>query len=133
MKGLRFFLRALLALFFIAAGVNHFRMPAFYERMIPTALPYPALLVALSGAGEILAGLLLTIPRLRRIAAWGVIALLIVVFPANFHMAAHPELFPEFSHRALLIRLPLQIVLIAWAWLYTRAEHTTVPNPIGEA
>lgn len=123
MKRFEVALRLLFALFFIAAGLNHFRIPAFYQRMIPTAMPDPAALVALSGACEVLGGLLLAVPRTRRIAAWGLIALLIAVFPANIQMALHPELFPELNPVALLIRLPLQIVLIAWAWMYTRKRE----------
>ena len=124
MKRFEVSLRLLFALFFIAAGLNHFRIPAFYQRMIPTALPDPEALVASSGACEIFGGLLLMVPRTRRIAAWGLIALLIAVFPANIQMALHPELFPELNPVALLLRLPLQFVLIAWAWRYTRREPT---------
>lgn len=116
-------LRWLLALLFIAAGANHFRRPAFYERMIPPALPSPPLLVAVSGIAEIALGALLLIPRTRRPAAWGIIALLIAVFPANIQMATHPDQFPQFSRTTLLVRLPLQLVLIGWAWVYTRPRR----------
>jgi uncharacterized membrane protein len=55
-----------------------------------------------------------------RIAAWGLIALLIAVFPANIHMALNPQLYPDTPLAALLIRLPLQGVLIAMAYWFTR-------------
>lgn len=123
MKTMRMILRVLFAIFFVAAGINHFRQPAFYERMIPAWLPLPSLLVSLSGVCEIAGGVLLLVPRTRRLAAWGLIALLIAVYPANIHMAIQPELFPAFSRKALLIRLPLQFLLIAWAWMYARRER----------
>ena len=78
-------------------------------------LPWPVALVYISGVAEILLGTLLMLPRTSRLAGWGLIALLVAVFPANIHMALHPELYPTMSPRALWIRLPLQGVLIALA------------------
>ncbi|MBW4653183.1 MAG: DoxX family protein [Kaiparowitsia implicata GSE-PSE-MK54-09C] len=112
-------LKYLLALFFIAAGINHFVNPEFYVRIMPPYLPWHLPLVYLSGAAEIGLGALLLIPQYRAIAAWGLIALLIAVFPANLHMALNPELFPTISPVVLWLRLPLQGVLIAWAYRYT--------------
>ena len=117
--------RWLLAAFFVAAGVGHFLRPAFYEAMIPPYLPAAHLLVVISGIAEIVLGILLVIPRFSRMAAWGLIALLIAVSPANIHMALHPSLFPEFRPVALLIRLPLQLVLMAWAFVYTRRPQAS--------
>ncbi len=113
-------LKYLLALFFIAAGINHFVNPDFYVRIMPPYLPWHLPLVYLSGAAEIGLGALLLIPQYMSIAAWGLIALLIAVFPANLHMALNPELFPAIPSVALWLRLPLQGVLIAWAYRYTR-------------
>jgi uncharacterized membrane protein len=121
-------LRWLFALLFIAAGSNHFRRPAFYERTIPPALPFPSLLVVVSGIAEIVLGVLLLVPRTRRLAAWGIIALLVAVFPANIQMATHPDQFPQFSRTALLVRLPLQLGLIGWAWVYTRRLPAARPG-----
>ena len=120
MRILKEILRWALAVFFIAAGCLHFRNPHFYERMMPPYLPWPYALVLISGVCEIILGLALLVPRLTRFAAFGLIALLLAVFPANLQMALHPELFPEFTRTALLIRLPLQLVLILWASWYTR-------------
>jgi uncharacterized membrane protein len=120
MKIVKEVFRWLLALFFFAAGTGHFLRPAFYETMIPPYLPAAHLLVIISGIAEIVLGILLMIPRVSRLAAWGMIALLIAVSPANIHMALHPNLFPEFRPIALLIRLPLQLVLIALIFPYTR-------------
>jgi len=120
MKIVREILRWLLAALFVFAGITHFQRPAFYEAMIPPYLPAPHLLVVVSGVIEIILGVLLLVPRVSRPAAFGVIALLIAVFPANIYMTQHPGLFPQFTATALLIRLPLQFVLILWAYWYTR-------------
>ncbi|MGH9945193.1 MAG: DoxX family protein [Pyrinomonadaceae bacterium] len=107
---------------FILAGVNHFVNPEFYLRIMPPYLPWHPALVLLSGIAEIILGALLLFRRYAAFAGWGLIALLIAVFPANLHMAMHPELYPTISPLALWLRLPLQGVLIAWAYWYTRAE-----------
>ncbi|MET0752904.1 MAG: DoxX family membrane protein [Pyrinomonadaceae bacterium] len=113
-------LKYILALGFVFAGVNHFLNTDFYMRMMPPYLPANLFLVEFSGVCEIVLGALLLIPKFTRLAAFGIIALLIAVSPANIYMAQHPELFPEFSVIALYLRLPLQLVLIAWASWYTK-------------
>lgn len=107
-------------LLFVLAGVNHFARPDFYVKIMPPYLPAPDLLVAVSGVAEILLGVLLLIPRFTVPAAWGLIALLIAVFPANLHMALNADLYPEFPPAALWGRLPLQGVLIALVYWFTR-------------
>jgi uncharacterized membrane protein len=106
-------LRVLLAAFFIFAGISHFTNRAFFIAIVPPYLPWPAALVYISGVAEILLGALLMVPRTARLAGWGLIALLIAVFPANIHMAMHADRYPTISPTVLLIRLPLQGVLIA--------------------
>lgn len=120
MQKLKTFTRYLLGAFFIAAGMNHFWHAAFYVSMMPPYLPFHLQLVYLSGLAETGLGALLLLPRWQRVAAWGVIALCIAVFPANVNMALHPELFPQFSAQGLWLRLPLQALAIFWAWWYTR-------------
>ena len=112
----------LLATFFVAAGINHFANPDFYVRIMPPYLPAHLELVYLSGVLEALGGLAVLIPRIRGLAGWGLILLLLAVYPANLHMALHPELFPSMSTLALYARLPLQFVLIAWAYWATRPD-----------
>ena len=112
-------LRILLALFFVGAGVNHFIRTGFYLRMMPPYVPFPLAMIQISGVAEIALSVLLLVPGWSAAAAWGLIALLVAVFPANVQMALHPETFPEFTPRALWLRLPLQAVLIAWAGWYT--------------
>lgn len=115
-------MRWLLTGFFVVAGANHFVYPDAYRAMMPGALPEPELLVLISGVAEIAGGLGLTLPATRRLAAWGLIALLIAVFPANINMAIHR--IPLGSRRlpdwALWGRLPLQIALIAWVYWFAR-------------
>ena len=121
-------LRYLLALFFIAAGINHFWHTPFYVAMMPPYLPAPLALVYLSGVAEIGLGALLLFKRWQVIAGWGLIALSVAVFPANVHMALNPELFSQFSPTGLWLRLPLQAVVIAWAYWYTRPTPRAFPN-----
>lgn len=112
--------RYLFGAIFVAAGANHFINPGFYIRMMPAYLPWHAELVAISGVAEIALGALLLLPKFQVVAAWGLIALLIAVFPANINMTMHPELYPTISQTALWVRLPIQALLIAWAYWYTR-------------
>jgi uncharacterized membrane protein len=104
------------------AGVNHFVSPDFYVPMMPPYLPAHLELVYLSGVFEILGGILVLVPRVRAMAGWGLVALLMAIFPANIHMALSPELFPDMSTAALYARLPFQAVFLAWAYWATRPE-----------
>ncbi len=112
-------LRYLAALFFVGTGISHFRSPGFFEKIVPPGFGPPNTMVAISGIAEIAGGLGLLVPRLRNSAAWGLIALLVAVFPANIYMAFWPERIPgmNFARWMLWVRLPLQGVIIAWvAW-----------------
>jgi len=114
-----------LALFFVLAGSNHFINVDFYLNIVPPYLPWHTLLVYVSGFCEIALGILLVVPRFAHVAAWGLIALLIAVFPANLHMAANHQLFPEYRAVTLWLRLPFQFVLIAWAYWYASISSET--------
>lgn len=105
---------------FIFAGLNHFINPDFYLRIMPPVLPFHHFLVQFSGIIEIALGILLLIPKFSKLAAWGLIALLIAVFPANIYMAMNTELFPDFNPTLIYLRLPLQFILIAWAFRFTK-------------
>jgi len=120
MHTLKTILQYLLCALFVLAGLNHFIDPALYLKIMPPYLPWHLLLVYLSGFFEIALGVLLLIPAFTRAAAWGLVALLVAVFPANIHMAVNPQLYPEIHPSALWLRLPLQAVLMAWAYWYTR-------------
>jgi uncharacterized membrane protein len=106
-----------LAAFFVAAGLAHFVRPSFYLEIMPPTLPRPLFWVYFTGLCEILGGVGVLIGPLRRAAGWGLIALLVCVFPANVHM-----LRQELSHgsswrmAALGARLPLQFLLMYWVY-----------------
>ena len=106
---------------FIAAGIGHFAAPRFYVKIMPPYLPYHETLVFLSGAFEFGLGLALLFAKTARVAAWGLIGLLIAVFPANLYMAQNPELF-HLPPVILWLRLPLQGLLILWVYAYTKTE-----------
>lgn len=112
--------RYLFGAFFVAAGANHFINADFYVRMMPAYLPWHDALVAISGVAEIVLGAMLLVPQFQVMAAWGLIALLVAVFPANLNMALHADQFATMSPLGLWIRLPIQGLLIAWAYWYTR-------------
>ncbi|HEY5228757.1 MAG TPA: DoxX family membrane protein [Opitutaceae bacterium] len=111
-------LRYLLAAFFIVAGLNHFRSPDVYVAMIPPWLPRPYVLNAVSGVCEVMGGIGVLVPSLRVAAGWGLVALLVAVFPANLHVALMGRMPGfSFSPATLWLRLPFQAVLVAWvAW-----------------
>ena len=121
----------LLGVLFIAAGLNHFRNPDFYVKIMSPYLPWPCELVLISGVFEVLGGIGLLIPRLQVVAAWGLIALLVAVFPANLHMALHTEDYPELPPAVLWVRLPFQALFIAWAYWFTRVKPPTGPVDAG--
>lgn len=105
---------------FVLAGIYHFINPDFYLRIMPPYLPWHLFLIYLSGFFEIALGILLLIPKFQRFAAWGLIALLIAVFPANIYMWMNTELFPQLDPVLIFLRLPLQFILIAWAFWLTK-------------
>ena len=107
--------RVAMGVVYLAAGTAHFLFTRAYERILPDYLPAHHEMVLLSGAAEICGGLGMLIPGRRRAVAWGLVCLLIAVFPANLWMAQHPELFPEVPPWLLWLRLPLQLPLIWWA------------------
>ncbi len=112
--------RTLLGLFFIGSGINHFASPGFYRRIVPPGMGDAATLVVVSGVAEIAGGMGVFLPRTRRTAGLGMIALLAAVFPANLHMARNPEQFHRIPRWALYARLPLQPLAMLWAWRATR-------------
>ena len=130
MRRLKILTRYLLGVLFFAAGVNHFVMTDFYVRIMPPYLPWHLELVYVSGLVEASLGLLLLFRRWSAWAGWGLIALCVAVFPANLHMAMHPELFPQFSELGLWLRLPLQGALMGWAYWYTR-DRSSEPAVLG--
>jgi uncharacterized membrane protein len=109
-----------MSVLYIIAGINHFLNVPFYERIMPPWLPDHAMLIYASGIAEISCGALLIPTSTRKAAAWATIVLLILIFPANIQMMINyintnnPQLW------LAILRLPLQVMLILWAKLYTR-------------
>ena len=119
-----------MGIFYVAAGSLHFARPAFYVPMMPTYLPAHLALIYLSGLAEVALGVAVLVPATRVPAAWGLVLLLIAIFPANVHIALHNV--PVFGAKEgagiwNVVRLPVQGLLIAWAWWYTGPSVTADP------
>ena len=109
-----------MAVLYIAAGINHFVHPDMYITIMPPWLPYHAALVLISGICEVVFGLMLLLPTTRKMAAWLIIVMLIAIFPANIQMMLH--YMDENNPRLWMavVRLPLQVLLIWWAYGFTK-------------
>jgi uncharacterized membrane protein len=106
----------LAAILYVFAGALHFVKPEAYLKIVPPYIPWHLLMVRISGVAEILGGLGLLVPQTRRAAAWGLVALLIAVFPANLYMATDPAGAGALSIAPALRwgRLPVQLLLVWW-------------------
>ena len=109
-----------LSAFFIYFGIDHFINPDFYLSIMPPSFPLHEEAVYISGFFEIVGGIGVLIPRFRKIAGWGLVALLIAVYPANIYMAIYPEVFPDIPIEMLYFRLALQFLFFYWAYSVTR-------------
>lgn len=105
-----------LSAFFVFAGLMHFFSPEPFVRAVPAYLPAPLALVYISGIAEVILGALLLSSSTRLFAVYGLIALLIAVYPANINMALNPALFPDLPVWLLWLRLPLQFLFIYCLW-----------------
>lgn len=125
---LRLTLRVLFALVFLVAGALHFTHTDFYLLIMPPYLPFHRPLVYLSGMFEIAGGIGLLIPRTKKAASYGLIALLLAVFPANIYMATDDVAIngSRFSPLLLWLRLPLQFVLIWLVWWCARDDENAL-------
>ena len=109
-----------MAAFYIYAGYSHFKNPKFFYKITPPAIKkWQSPINIIVGIAEILGGIGLLIPATQSIAAWGIIALLVAVFPANIYHLTSKGAGTKVPMWGLWLRLPLQFVLIAWAWAYT--------------
>jgi uncharacterized membrane protein len=115
--------RYLLVVFFILAGVNHFRSPDFYLTMMPPYFPAHEFLVMLSGITEIIAGIMLAIPKTAKAGAWFIIAHLVIFFTVHVYMLQEADgVFADVPLAFLWIRFPFQFLFIAWAFWFTRPD-----------
>lgn len=106
------------AIFYVVAGINHFWHTAMYVAIMPPHYAHPVGLVQISGAAEVLGGVGLLVPRTRLFSAWGIVAMLLVYFDVHIYMVTHAERFASVPAWVLYARLPLQVLLIAWAGVY---------------
>jgi len=121
-------LQGILAVCMVVAGVLHFAATEPFVKIVPGILPFPTAIVYISGLIEIILGATLLLPKTQRLAAWGLVALFIAVYPANLNMAINGielEGVPN-TWWFQAIRLPFQFVLIAGAYWYTRDEDEAV-------
>ena len=119
MNSIKTISKYLLAIFIIFAGTMHFVNPAFFLKFMPPYLPLHKELVLLSGVAEVLLAVLLLVPQTSRMAACGIVALLIAVFPANLYLYQHQDILPA-TPIIHFLRLPLQGLFILWAYWHTR-------------
>ena len=119
------------AIFYTAAGINHFWHPNFYVRIMPDHYSDPAALVKLSGLAEVLGGVGLLQPKTRRLSGVGIAIMLIVFLDVHQFMLRHADRFPEVPRSILVARIPLQFVLIAWALSAARKDEQAraLPQP----
>jgi uncharacterized membrane protein len=125
-----------MSVLYVIAGVTHFVAPDLYVQIVPPYLPFPLALVYISGVAEAAFGAGLVFERTRRLAAWGIIGVLVAVFPANVYMATSdvviqgaPGGIGDPSAAARWGRLPIQVVLVLWAWWYTRPMSEESQHP----
>ena len=107
-----------MGLLYILAGVNHFRKPKIYERIMPPYIPAKSTLVMLSGIAEMVLGFMLLNATTQTIAAWGIILMLIVFIPVHIFMLQNEKAALKLPKWVLILRIPLQFVLIYWAYQY---------------
>tara|TARA_B100001179_G_scaffold229320_1_gene214837 strand:- start:3841 stop:4191 length:351 start_codon:yes stop_codon:yes gene_type:complete len=109
----------LLALLLIIAGVMHFVKPKMYERIIPPYIPSPKAMVQLSGFAEMILGLALLNADSQSWAAWGIILMLLIFLTVHVYMLQNKKASLRLPRWVLIIRIPLQFLLMYWAYLYT--------------
>ena len=119
----------IITLFFISGGIAHFVFGNFFAQIMPAYLPWHLELVYLSGVFELLGAVGILLPRTRLLAAYGLMALCVAVFPANLNMALRPEQFPDIPVAFLYIRLPFQPLFIWFIWWAVAAERQQRTQP----
>ena len=111
----------IMSLFYIMAGTNHFINPDWYVRIVPPILPFKTAIVYISGILEIILGSLLIFPKTRFIAGWGLIMLLVAVYPANIYVALTNGEAMDITPLIAWGRLPFQFVVIGLAYWHSKA------------
>jgi len=119
-KNIRLLSIIIMSIFYVSVGVNHFTIPEWFLQIVPPRLPYKLELVYISGFLEIILGVMLLIPATRFYAAWGLILLLIAVYPANIYLAQTNGAAMNTTPLVAWGRLPFQFVFIALAYWHTK-------------
>lgn len=122
---MRFLFLVLISVFFMTGGIYHFINPEFFTNIMPSYIGYHWELVIISGVFEVLGAIGLLVPRTRRFAAYGLIALSLAVLPANINMLINAEQYASVPLIALIIRIPLQFVLIWLIWWSSAPKNQT--------
>lgn len=112
-----------MAAFYVIAGINHFVNPLFYKKIMPPWLAMQYALIYITGGCEIVFGLLLIPEKTRRLAGWCIIGLLLAVFPANIQMMLNYRQEHNSYLWVAILRLPVQLLLIWWAFLFTKKNR----------
>lgn len=127
-KRIKQVLKVMLVIFWVGAGINHFVNPGFYTNIMPDYFPMHLELVYLSGATEILAGVLVAIPKTTRYGAWLIYAHLAIFMTVHIHMLQYASTrYAELPALALWLRLPIQALFALWTWWCTQPETASEP------
>jgi uncharacterized membrane protein len=116
-------------IWFFIGGIGHFALTHTFARIVPPAIPDPIAVVYISGVFELLGAFGILIRPLRRLAGWGLTLLTIAVTPANIYMWQHADQFPNVAPSLLLLRLPLQLLLITCILWSTQRRRDPIPSP----
>lgn len=108
----------LIGALFVLAGANHFRKPKLYERIMPPYIPALPSMVMLSGIAEMILGFMILTPESQSLAAWGIIAMLVLFIPVHIYMLQNEKAAMKIPKWILILRIPLQFVLMYWAYQY---------------
>ncbi len=109
----------LIGVLFVLAGMNHFRKPKLYERIMPPYIPAHSAMVMLSGFVEMILGFMIMNKNTQSEAAWGIIIMLVAFLPVHIYMLQNEQAAMKLPKWVLILRLPLQFGLMYWAYLYT--------------
>jgi uncharacterized membrane protein len=120
----------IIAVFFIAGGIAHFVVTDSYIAAMPDYLGYHKELIIISGVFEILGAIGILVPQTRLLAGYGLVALIIAVYPANINMALHPEKYTDISELFLYIRLPFQFLFMWFVWWAIAPERKKYKHAI---
>lgn len=108
----------LMAGLYVLAGIMHFIRPKMYLRIMPRYLPNHKLLVFLSGLAEISLGIGLCLEHTRNLSIYGIMVMLVVFLPVHFYMLSNEKAAAGIPQWILILRIPLQFVLMYWAYSY---------------